>query len=569
MPDQNLLSIVIPCRNEAKYIACCLDSIVNSDYPKDRLEVLVMDGQSEDGTLGILQEYQQRYSYISVLDNPQRRTPCALNIGIRAARGHVILRMDAHARVTPFYLSQCVRALDEHGADNVGGVIETIPTTDGTIGRAIVYCLSHRFGVGNSAFRTGVDGPTEVDTVFGGCYRREVFEKVGLFNEQLARSQDIEFNRRLRHAGGRIVLVPGIVSQYYARSEYGPFVRHNFLNGRWSVLPFLYSSVIPVSARHLVPLVFVSALLGALAMTVVAPGIGKWALAAVAVPYAAVSLIASISATWHERRWRALFVLPLLFITLHISYGLGSLCGVVQTGVELAKRRLSPGRTPNDLIRRVIDLLVAAAALTILSPLLIAIAIMIKREDGGPVFYRGSRVGRFGAPLRMVKFRTMVLNAERIGGSSTSDDDPRITKTGTFLRKYKLDELPQLINVLLGEMHLVGPRPEVQKYVDRYSGAEREILNVCPGITDWASIWNSDEGSVLAGSPDPERAFEELIQPTKIKLQLLYVRNRSLRGDAKILFYTVRRLIDKSYLPPELAEYGQLVPQLKQSPYAS
>ncbi len=219
-------------------------------------------------------------------------------------------------------------------------------------------------------------------------------------------------------------------------------------------------------------------------------------------------------------------------------------------------------------MRRVFDFIIALAGLTILSPLLIAIALMIKREDGGAVFYRGLRVGRHGVPLRMFKFRSMVLNAERAGGSSTSQGDPRITRTGKLLRKYKLDELPQLINVLLGDMNLVGPRPEVPKYVERYSAEEREILNVRPGITDWASIWNSDEGAVLAGSPDPERAFEELIQPTKIKLQLLYVRNRSLWGDAKILCYTVRRLVDKSYLPPELAAYGQPGRQLHQSGYA-
>ncbi len=342
MPDLDLLSVVIPCRNEAKYIGRCLDSIVNSDYPKERLEVLVVDGQSEDGTARILEEYQRCHSHIFVLDNPRRRTPCALNIGIRAARGDVILRMDAHARITPTYLSQCVRALGEYGADNAGGVIETLPATDGLLGRAIVRCLSHRFGVGNSAFRTGVDKPTDVDTVFGGCYRREVFEKVGLFNEQLARSQDIEFNLRLRHAGGRTVLVPGIISQYYAKSEYGAFVRHNFSNGMWSVLPFLYSSIIPVSARHLVPLAFVCALLATAALTAAAPEAGKWAFAAVAVPYAAANLVASISAAGHDKNLKAAFILPFLFATLHLSYGLGSLCGLLKTAVELAKRKLSP-----------------------------------------------------------------------------------------------------------------------------------------------------------------------------------------------------------------------------------
>jgi lipopolysaccharide/colanic/teichoic acid biosynthesis glycosyltransferase len=219
-------------------------------------------------------------------------------------------------------------------------------------------------------------------------------------------------------------------------------------------------------------------------------------------------------------------------------------------------------------MRRVIDVLFALCALIVFSPLMIAIAFLIKREDGGPVFYRGRRVGRGGVPFRMFKFRSMVLNAERLGGTATSDDDDRITHAGKRLRKYKLDELPQLINILVGDMNLVGPRPEVQKYVDMYSEVEREILTARPGITDWASIWNSDEGAVLAGSPDPERAYEELLRPTKLKLQMLYVRNRTLWTDLKILFYTARKLVDKQFVPTELAVYNQPSPQLTSSNYA-
>lgn len=134
---------------------------------------------------------------------------------------------------------------------------------------------------------------------------------------------------------------------------------------------------------------------------------------------------------------------------------------------------------------------------------------------GGPVFYRGVRVGRNGKLFRIYKFRTMVVNAEKIGGSSTADDDPRITRIGKFIRKHKLDELPQLINVLKGEMSFVGPRPEVQHYVNMYTAEEKAMLSVKPGITDWASLWNSDEGAILAGSPDPEKTYMEEIRPEK------------------------------------------------------
>ena len=133
----------------------------------------------------------------------------------------------------------------------------------------------------------------------------------------------------------------------------------------------------------------------------------------------------------------------------------------------------------------------------------------------------------------------MVLNAEKLGGPSTADDDPRITRVGKFVRKFKLDELPQLINVLKGEMSIVGPRPEVQMYVDMFTEEEKAILSVRPGITDWASIWNPDEGAILAGSPDPEKTYMEKIRPEKIRLQLKYVRERSFWNDLRIIAQTI------------------------------
>lgn len=148
-------------------------------------------------------------------------------------------------------------------------------------------------------------------------------------------------------------------------------------------------------------------------------------------------------------------------------------------------------------MKRLFDIVFSLLGLIILSPFILVLAILIKEEDGGSVFYRGVRVGRHGKPFRIFKFRTMVVNAENIGGPSTPDDDPRITGIGRFLRKYKLDELPQLINVLKGEMSLVGPRPEVPHYVNMLTKEERAILSVRPGITDWASICNSDEGAVI------------------------------------------------------------------------
>src|SRR3990172_12257587 len=197
------------------------------------------------------------------------------------------------------------------------------------------------------------------------------------------------------------------------------------------------------------------------------------------------------------------------------------------------------------MAKRIFDILFSIVGLILFSPLLLTICILIKLEGGGPVFYRGVRVGKNGTLFRIYKFRSMVVNAEKIGGSSTADDDPRITKIGKFVRKYKLDELPQLINVLKGEMSFVGPRPEVQHYVNMFTKEEKSILTVSPGITDWASLWNSDEGAILAGSPDPERTYMEEIRPEKIRLQLKYVKERSFFTDISIILQTISKVIKR------------------------
>ena len=206
--------------------------------------------------------------------------------------------------------------------------------------------------------------------------------------------------------------------------------------------------------------------------------------------------------------------------------------------------------------KRLFDFIVSTAAFVVLSPLFLLTSLAIRLEGRGPILYRGLRVGKDGKLFHILKFRTMVPNAEKLGGSCTADDDPRITRLGRLLRKYKLDEIPQFLNVIAGEMSLVGPRPEVQKYVEMYCGEEKRILGLRPGITDWASIWNSDEGGVLKGAADPEKAYEEILRPTKIALQLRYVDESSLLVDLKILVYTVIRLSNKNWLPPEISEYG-------------
>lgn len=194
-------------------------------------------------------------------------------------------------------------------------------------------------------------------------------------------------------------------------------------------------------------------------------------------------------------------------------------------------------------MKRMFDIAFSSLGLLAASPVMTTVTALIKATSKGPVFYRGARVGLHGKPFRIYKFRTMVVDAEKLGGPSTADDDPRITKVGKLIRKFKLDELPQFINVLAGDMSIVGPRPEVKHYTDMFTDEEKAILSVRPGITDWASIWNPDEGRVLAGSPDPEKTYMEKIRPEKIRLQLKYARERSMAVDIKIILETIATVL--------------------------
>jgi len=195
--------------------------------------------------------------------------------------------------------------------------------------------------------------------------------------------------------------------------------------------------------------------------------------------------------------------------------------------------------------KRLFDIFFSGLGLIILSPLFLALAVWIKLDSPGPVFYRGVRMGKDWKTFRIFKFRSMVQNAEQIGGPSTREGDPRLTPSGRFMRKWKLDELPQLINVFLGDMSLVGPRPEAVEYANMYKGEERIVYTVKPGITDYASLWNFHEEEALAEAKDTaeaEKIYLEKIRPEKVRLQMKYVREKSLITDIKIIFETIKKL---------------------------
>ena len=195
------------------------------------------------------------------------------------------------------------------------------------------------------------------------------------------------------------------------------------------------------------------------------------------------------------------------------------------------------------MLKRSFDIGASLLGLLVLLPLFVVVAIVLRWESPGPTFYRGFRAGRYGRAFRIFKFRTMVVNADKIGGPSSSADDPRITRAGNLLRRYKVDELPQLINVLSGEMSLVGPRPEVLQEVLLYTEEEKRLLEVRPGITDWASIRFRNEGEILRGSTDPHAAYREKIRPEKIRLGLEYVERRSFLTDCQIIASTLKAIL--------------------------
>ncbi|MBC7350131.1 MAG: sugar transferase [Candidatus Aminicenantes bacterium] len=193
--------------------------------------------------------------------------------------------------------------------------------------------------------------------------------------------------------------------------------------------------------------------------------------------------------------------------------------------------------------KRLFDIIISIIGLILSLPLMMCLALFIKKEDRGPVFYRANRVGKNGELFNIYKFRTMVVDADKKGGPSASDDDPRITKIGKVLRKYKLDESPQLINVLRGEMSIVGPRPEVPQEVEIYTDEEKRILSVKPGITDYASIHFNNEGEILKGSSNPHEAYRKMIRPTKLRLALQYVDDHSFLIDLNIIIKTILIII--------------------------
>jgi glycosyltransferase involved in cell wall biosynthesis len=317
------ITVICPVYMEEKYIGGCIESLMNQDFSWDGSEIILVDGLSTDKTRLIINEYVEKYPFISLLDNPQKITPVSLNIAIRAAKNDIIFRIDAHTTYPPNYFSVLSKYLIDLKADNVGGVCRTLPGGTGLIPECIAKVMSSIFGMGNSYFRIGAKKIMQVDTVPFGCFRREVFERIGLFDEELVRNQDDEFNGRIIKNKGKIFLIPEVIIDYYARDKVSNLSRMFYQYGLFK--PLVNKKLgTSVTVRQFFPLIFVILLLVAVFFTVFQIVEFEILLAMIG-----IYLVLAISFAIKEgENIRQILLLPYLYFVLHISYGWGYLSGI-------------------------------------------------------------------------------------------------------------------------------------------------------------------------------------------------------------------------------------------------
>jgi succinoglycan biosynthesis protein ExoA len=318
-----LVSIVLPCRNEQGYIQACLQSALDQEPPEGGFEILVADGMSTDGTREYLEQMAKQHPRIRVLDNPGRIVSTGLNAAIRAARGNIVVRMDAHTTYAPDYVRQCLAVMNETGADNVGGPMRTTAAT--FMERAIRAVFHSTVAVGGARSHQA-DFEGYVDTVIYGCWKKSVFERIGYFDEELVRNQDDEFNLRLTRAGGKIYQSPRIHSRYHVRGSLKTLFRQYMQYGYWKTL-VIRKHQSPASFRHLVPGAFVGCLI-----LLAAVGFfwfpAWWGVVSLTALYAAAALVISLI-TAARTQWILLPVLPVVVWCFHFGYGYGFLRGIL------------------------------------------------------------------------------------------------------------------------------------------------------------------------------------------------------------------------------------------------
>jgi cellulose synthase/poly-beta-1,6-N-acetylglucosamine synthase-like glycosyltransferase len=328
------VSVVIPCYNEELYIGNCLSSIFAQDYPLELIQVFVADGRSTDKSRSVLSSWNERWGNVRMLDNPDRHTPQALNLGIQASDSDVIIILGAHAEMFPDYISNCINVLNDHPeVACVGGVLDHVNENRGA--EIIAKAMSSPFGVGNVRFRTGGQ-PGYVDTVAFGAYRREVFNKVGLFDTDLVRNQDDEFNYRILAGGDKIWFDPSIRSKYFVRSSFEKLFNQYRQYGYWKVFVNVKHKTV-TTVRQLVPAIFVFTMVSLVLLGFAFPAF--WSVFASAL---VLWFLVAMGAAMAARTSSALLGgVVLAFFILHVSYGLGYLEGIVRFAILRLKPRSS------------------------------------------------------------------------------------------------------------------------------------------------------------------------------------------------------------------------------------
>src|ERR1043166_6818306 len=259
--------VIIPVRNEEKHLASCLRSFLDQTFPPNSFEIIVVDGRSSDMSREIVKDFAQRFRYIHCLDNPKAIVPAGMNVGIKATSGEIVIRADGHNVYPSDYIENSVKYLTRTGADNVGGPIITVPSGPALTSRLVAAVLSNPFGVGDSRFRT-TTAEGFVDTVPFGAFRREVFDRVGLFNEKLVRNQDNELNARIRKEGGKVYQTPLLTTEYHPSANFNQLLAQTFRNSQWHVFS-VEENINSMSIRHFVPAAFVLGLLILLCVIIV------------------------------------------------------------------------------------------------------------------------------------------------------------------------------------------------------------------------------------------------------------------------------------------------------------
>ncbi len=326
MSIQRNISVIIPCYNEEKYIVPLIENILAQDYPQNKIEVIFADGQSEDKTKELIQCYSVKYPKILCIVNPDRYVPQALNSAIKRSTGEIIIRLDAHAIYPTNYFSVLVDKLVSSGADNVGGIWITQPGAPTIEAKAIVLATSHPVGIGNASYRLGTENDTEVDTVPFGCFHRELFNRIGFFDVDLSRNQDDEFNGRIKKNGGKIILIPSLKIQYFARPDLTKLKRMFYQYGLFKPLVNLKLGT-PATLRQFAPPGLVLSIFILMVLSFYQSIFG-WILCAEMFIYGIMILLTSFFLA--RRSGLKLFVYTFItFLVIHFSYGIGYIFGIV------------------------------------------------------------------------------------------------------------------------------------------------------------------------------------------------------------------------------------------------